>query len=77
MLHDAVRSRKNQAGVTVVETHEERGCAPRSVHFDDLARVLCLPYYLAVYVQSVTDRCLHGTHLLVSACTAVFCCAVR
>jgi hypothetical protein len=76
MLDDAVRAREHKTGVAVVETYEKRGSASSSVHLDDLARVLCLAYYLAVYVQSVTDRCLHGTHLLVSACTAVICCAV-
>jgi hypothetical protein len=59
--------------MAVVETHEERGCAPGSMHLDDLAGVLCLAYHLAVHVQSVTDRSLHATHLLVSACTAVLC----
>jgi len=76
VFHDAVRTREHQAGVTVIESHEERGCPPGSVDLHDLARVLCLAYDLAVHVQSVTDRCLHGTHLLVSACTAVFCCAI-
>jgi hypothetical protein len=50
MLYDAVRAREHQAGVTVVETYQERGSAPGSVHLDDLARVLCLADYLAVHM---------------------------
>jgi hypothetical protein len=76
MLHDAIRTGEHQAGVAVVETDEKRRGAPGSVHLDDLPRVLCLSYYLAVHVQSVTDRCLHSTHLLVPATTAVFCDAI-
>jgi len=55
VLDDAVRAGEYQARVAVVETHEERGCAPGSMHLDDLADVLCLAYHLAVHVQSVTD----------------------
>jgi len=76
MLDDAIRPREHQASVTVVEAHQKRGRAPWSVYLDDLASVLCLAHYLAVHVQSVTDRCLHGTHLLVPAPQPVFCCAV-
>ena len=55
MLHDAIRPREHQASVAVVKTHQERGSSAGSVYLDDLARVLCLTYYLAVHVQSVTD----------------------
>jgi hypothetical protein len=67
VLDDGVRAGEAKPGVPVVEAHEVGRRAVGPVDFGDLAGVFRLAYDLAVHVQSVADRCLHGAHLLISA----------
>jgi len=59
VLNNRIRTGKHQARVTVVEMHQIRRFAARSVDFPDLTDVLRLAHDLAVHMQPVPDSCLH------------------